>query len=68
MTFELKQLDARNAGRKEGRAEGRAEGCFDTIIASARNLIAALNITVSQALDYLGVPKAEQEAYLEYIH
>ena len=64
MTFELKQLDARNAGRKEG----RAEGCFDTIIASARNLIAALNITVSQALDYLGVPKAEQEAYLEYIH
>ncbi len=55
--------DGLEQGRTEGRAEGHKEGVFKTTLASIRNLMDTLHLTMQQAMDALKIPPSEQEKY-----
>jgi hypothetical protein len=51
-------------GRAEGKAEGKAEGMQDALLASVKNLMDSLKVTMDEAMTILKIP-AEERAILE---
>ena len=55
--------ESEEKGRREGRQEGRREGRQETIIASIKNLMSNLKLTLEQAMDALDIPQADRATY-----
>ena len=63
MTLSMELKEQKREGREEGRKEGLKEGRKEERLASIRNLMETLHLTVQQAMDALKIPRAEQERY-----
>ena len=55
--------EGRAKGKAEGKAEGVVEGESNAIVRSIHNLMRNLGISVSQAMDALGIPPEERDRY-----
>ena len=55
--------ESEEKGRREGRQEGRREGRQETIIASIKNLMSNLKLTLEQAMDALSIPQSDRAIY-----
>ena len=50
-----------------GRAEGRAEGIAETTLASIKNLMETLGLTIEQAMAALKVPEIDRRKYAKQL-
>ena len=53
--------------REKGRAEGRAEGMANGILASIKNLMETMGLTIEQAMAALKVPEGERQKYMDLL-
>ena len=61
--FEFNLRDAKEAWQGEAEEKGHAEGRAEERLASIRNIMQTLNLTVQQAMDALKIPPEEQAIY-----
>ena len=52
-------------GRKQGRIEGRKQGIEETRVSSIQSLMTNLNISITEAMKLLNIPKKEYKKYLK---
>ncbi|SNU09974.1 conserved hypothetical protein (putative transposase or invertase) [Lachnospiraceae bacterium] len=55
-------------GFKQGIEQGIEQGSEHTLIASIKNLMLNMNISIEQAMDYLDVPADKRDAYMSKIN
>ncbi len=57
-----------NQGRTEGLTKGRTEGKLEAQLSSIQAITKSLNMTPSQAMEALNIPKEEQSHLLELLN
>ena len=55
----------RSEGLREGRSEGLREGRSEGIMASVRNLMKNMGLSIIEAMNALEVPEEERQRYME---
>ena len=57
--------EGRSEGLREGRSEGLREGRSEGIMASVRNLMKNMGLSIIEAMNALEVPEEERQRYIE---
>ena len=55
-------------GMEKGRAEGRAEGAAENTLASIKNLMETLGLSIEQAMAALKVPEVDRPKYAKQLN
>jgi predicted transposase YdaD len=58
----------KNKGIQIGRAEGRTEGIKEGTLASIKNLMETMKLSIQQAMDALKIPEADRAYYVNAIN
>ena len=55
-------------GMEKGRAEGRAEGAAENTLASIKNLMETMDLSIEQAMAALKVPEVDRPKYAKQLN
>ena len=55
-------------GMEKGRAEGRAEGAAENTLASIKNLMETMGLSIEQAMAALKVPEVDRPKYAKQLN